>query len=158
MGLTVDAADGTDRAVEMGSYGIGIDRLVHTILAQHADAEGCRWAGDGHGEVAPYRASIVPLAYEGDLRAAADRLYRELGPGDVLLFDDPDRSIGERFAESDLLGIPWKVVLGNEFRETGAVELETRDGETRYVDPDAVAAMIGEAGSDGAASATRPVR
>lgn len=143
MGLTVDAADGTEREVTMGSYGIGIDRLIHVVLEQHADADGCRWTADGSGRVAPYRASIVPLEYDGELQAAADRLYRELGRTDALLFDDPEQTIGERFAESDLLGIPWKVVLGNHYRETGAVELETRDGETRYVDLDAVAGVVG---------------
>jgi prolyl-tRNA synthetase len=142
MGLTVDAADGSERAVEMGSYGIGIDRLIHVLLEQHADDDGCRWSADGSGAVAPYRVAIVPLEYDGDVRAAADRLHRELGRTDALLFDDRDRTIGERFAESDLLGIPWKVVLGNHFLETGEVELETRDGETRYVDLEAVAEVV----------------
>jgi len=143
MDLTVDGPDGAPRRVYMGSYGIGIERLLHTLLAQRADDAGCRWP-DG---VAPIRASIVPLAYGGEIRETADQLHEDLGAGETLLFDDPDQTIGERFAESDLLGIPWKVVLGNQFRETGAVELECRDGTTRYVDPDEVAAVVSGARS-----------
>jgi len=138
MDLTIDLPDGSTGQVHMGSYGIGIERLVHTLLAQHADGAGCRWPAD---RVAPYTVSIVPLAYEGEIRAAADRLHRELGSEETLLFDAEGR-IGERFAESDLLGVPWKAVLGNHFRETGEVELERRDGRTEYVDLDDVATAV----------------
>jgi prolyl-tRNA synthetase len=146
--LTVDTADGGETTVQMGSYGVGVTRLVAVLLAQHADGDGCRWPMTDAGTVAPYRAAIVPLRYEGDLRAAADRLYDRLGRRDVLLFDDDSQGIGERFAESDLLGVPAKLVLGNDYRETGLVELETRDGDTRQVEPgdvpDAVSAVVGE--------------
>jgi len=145
MGLAVDGPDGAARQVHMGSYGIGIERLSPTLLAQHADEAGCRWP-EG---VAPVRASIVPLTYEGEIRGAADRLHRELGVEGTLLFDDAGGTIGERFAESDLLGVPWKVVLGNHFRETGEVELERRDGTTRYVAPDKVTAAVSESLSAG---------
>ncbi|MFC7059026.1 aminoacyl--tRNA ligase-related protein [Halovenus salina] len=139
MGLTVDAPDGTEQAVVMGSYGIGIERLVQALVAQHADGDGCRWP-DG---VAPFEVAIVPLSYEGDVREAADRLYEACDPDETLLFDDAGQHIGERFAESDLLGVPWKVVLGNHFSATGEVELESRDGETRYVAVDEVADIVG---------------
>jgi len=133
MGLTVDMADGTRQDVLMGSYGIGVERLLHTIVAQHADNNGCRWPGEGADSVAPYTVSIVPLEYDDELAAVADVLHEECETAATLLFDDPDRTIGERFAESDLLGIPYKLVIGNNFRETGELELETRDGETRYI-------------------------
>jgi prolyl-tRNA synthetase len=142
MGLTVDMADGSEREVLMGSYGIGIERLVHTLVEQHGDESGCRWPGTGSGQVAPYTVSVIPLEYEGELRAVADRLYRECGQTDTLLFDEDSQTIGERFAESDLLGIPWKVILGNHFRETGEVELERRDGTSQYADVGSVAALI----------------
>lgn len=144
MDLTVDTADGGERDVVMGSYGIGIERLVHTLVEQHGDADGCRWPdAAGVGTVAPFDVSIVPLEYDDDdLREVADHLYETL-EGDVLLFDDLDRTIGERFAESDLLGIPWKVILGNRYRETGEVELESRDGDTRYVSLEEVAGVVG---------------
>ena len=133
MGLSVDMADGSQQNVLMGSYGIGIERLLHTIVAQHADDDGCRWPGEGSDSIAPYTLSIVPLEYDDELAAVADALYEECDKAETLLFDDPEKNIGERFAESDLLGIPYKLVIGNTFRETGELELETRDGETEYI-------------------------
>ncbi len=141
MGLTVDGPDGTEREVVMGSYGIGIERLVHALVEQHADERGCRWPGDV--SVAPFEVAVIPLEYEGELREAADSIYTDCGTQQTLLFDDDSQTIGERFAESDLLGVPWKVVLGNHFRETGEVELESRDGETRYVAIEDVAEVVG---------------
>ncbi len=142
-GLTVDTADGTSQLVQMGSYGIGVERLIHTLAEQHADESGLRWPVTDHGSVAPYTLAIVPLDYDGDIEAAADQLHHACGREETLLFDDATQTIGERFAESDLLGIPWKAVLGNHYRETGAVELETRDGEKRFVALDDVADIVG---------------
>lgn len=143
MGLRIDMDDGTRRDVLMASYGIGIERLIHTLIAQHADEDGCRWPADGEGtSIAPYTVSIIPLEYEDELGAVADVLYEECDQQETLLFDDPDQTIGERFAESDLLGIPYKVVIGNNFRETGELELETRDGETEYIRQGEVAELF----------------
>ena len=143
--LAVDTGDGDQVAVEMGSYGIGVTRIVQTLLLQHADGDGCRWPVTDHGTVAPYEVAVVPLAYEGDAKRAADRVHDELEAAgvDCLLFDDADRTIGERFAESDLLGVPTKVVLGNHYAETGEVELESHDGDTRYRALDAAIAELG---------------
>ncbi|WP_396611864.1 aminoacyl--tRNA ligase-related protein [Haloferax sp. S1W] len=140
--LTLDMADGSKRLVQMGSYGIGVERLLHTLVEQHGDDTGLRWPVTDRGSVAPYAVSIIPLEYEGSLATAADYIYNACGRDEVLLFDDDDQTIGERFAESDLLGIPRKVVLGNHFRETGMVELESRDGETRFVAPEAVSDVV----------------
>lgn len=142
MDFAIDLADGTRQDVRMGSYGIGVERLMHTILAQHGDSDGCRWPGEGSDTVAPYTVSIIPLAYEDELAAVADVVYEECPTTETLLFDDPDQSIGERFAESDLLGIPYKLVIGNNFRETGEFEVETREGETSYVKRGAVQTLF----------------
>ena len=141
--LTVDLEDGTSRSVLMGSYGIGVERVIHTLIEQHGDESGCRWPETDAGTVAPYDVAIVPLDYSGEIRTAADRLHEACGRQRTLLFDDSDQTIGERFAESDLLGIPHKVVLGNHFEETGEVEIETRDGDTRFVDFGAVVETVG---------------
>ena len=138
MGLSIDTADGGECDVVMGSYGIGIERLIHTLVEQHSDERGCRWPS----AVAPYTAAIVPLEYEDELRAAADRLYEQCHSQQTLLFDDESQHIGERFAESDLLGIPHKIVLGTHFLETGMVELESRDGHTQYVEPEEVSTLV----------------
>ncbi|WP_121741351.1 aminoacyl--tRNA ligase-related protein [Natronorubrum halophilum] len=142
-GMTVDVPDGSEREVVMGSYGIGIERLLHALVEQHGDEDGCRWPGAGLGEVAPFSVSIVPLEYDGEFRDVADRLHEACGRDDTLLFDDADQTTGERFAESDLLGVPWKVILGNHYRENGEVELESRDGTTRYASVEAVASIVG---------------
>jgi len=146
MDLTVDDETGGDRAVEMGSYGIGVTRVLQTLLAQHADDDGCRWPVTDAGTVAPFDVAVVPLAYDGEVRDAADRIHDELESAgvDVLLFDDADQTIGERFAESDLLGVPTKVVLGNHYADTGDVELEARGGETRYLGLDAAIAELAD--------------
>lgn len=136
MDLSVDTAEGS-RSVLMGSYGIGVERLIHTLIEQHADDDGCRWP-TGEMSVAPYAVSIIPLNYSGQVRDVADRLYRECGPAETLLFDEPNQTIGERFAESDLLGIPRKVIIGNHFQQTGEIEVETRDGRSRSLEPAAV--------------------
>jgi prolyl-tRNA synthetase len=142
MDLTVDLADGSIRPVTMGSYGIGVTRLIQTLIEQHADEDGCRWPVTDAGSVAPFTVAIVPLEYDGELRDTADQLYEECGPREALLFDDPEQTIGERFAESDLLGIPMKIVIGNTFLEIGDVEIETRDGQTWYVESEEVSAVV----------------
>jgi len=158
LGLTVDAPDGSERHPEMGSYGIGITRVVQTLVQQRA-ADGtvaasdsgadsgrldCRWPVTDWGSVAPYRAAVVPLDYGGRHGTVADELYAACGPEDVLLYDDPDQSIGERFAESELLGVPAKVVVGNHYDETGEVEIERADGATESVAPDEVPDIVAE--------------
>lgn len=155
MDLTMDGRDGHDSEVVMGSYGLGIDRVVQTIVQQHADLDGIDEVGNSDirfpvtdwGSVAPYRAAIVPVGYENEVREVADHLYEELGRTDVLLFDDRDQSVGERFAESALLGIPATVVVGNRYRETGLVDLELWDGETRQLAPEAVDGVVSAFGA-----------
>ncbi|QDX41683.1 aminoacyl--tRNA ligase-related protein [Salarchaeum sp. JOR-1] len=162
MEFTVDDADGEERAALMASYGLGIDRIVQTLARQHADEDGLRWPVTDWGCVAPYHAAIVPIGYDGDVKAAADAIHDACGG--VLLYDDPGQSVGERFAESDLLGIPAKIVVGNHYRDTGRVELETRDGDQRDLAPADVPDAIEEFGAgtlEGAAeesSAERAVR
>jgi prolyl-tRNA synthetase len=118
-----------------------------TRAADDTHADGLHFPVTDWGSVAPYRAAIVPVGYEGDVREVADRLHEDLGRADVLLFDDRDRSVGERFAESDLLGIPAKIVVGNRYRETGLVDLESNDGETRAMAPEEVGDVVAAFGS-----------
>ncbi|MFB6070333.1 MAG: aminoacyl--tRNA ligase-related protein [Halanaeroarchaeum sp.] len=137
MDLAVDAPEGR-RLVRMGSYGIGVTRVLQTLVQQHGSADGCRWPVTDWGSVAPVRAAVVPLEYAGEYRSVADDLYEAIGPDDALLFDDRDQSIGERFAESALLGVPATVVIGNHYDRAGTVEVEYRDGTTEAVAPEAV--------------------
>ncbi len=141
MGLTIDDRAGRELPVLMGSYGIGVDRLLQTLV-QQGGIDRCRWPVTDWGCVAPYRAAVVPVGYEGEVREEADRLHKRCGPEDTLLFDDPEQSVGERFAESELLGLPATIVVGNQYRETGLVDVETQDGRTETVDPEAVPEVV----------------
>lgn len=143
MDLTIDHADGK-KPVQMASYGIGITRVLQTIVQQHGDDDGCCFPITKAGTVAPYQVGILPLRYEGEVATVADELHESLGSEETLLFDDPDTTIGERFAIADRMGIPLKVVIGNHFHETGDVEIQTRHGETMSVTRDAVTEVIAE--------------
>lgn len=137
MDLTVDDASGAEREVVMGSYGLGIDRLLQTLVQQHGGDE-CAWPVTDWGCVGPYRAAVIPIG-DGEVQAVAERIYEACDSEDVLLYDD--LSVGERFAESDLLGLPAKVVVGNTYRENGVVDVETAAGTSQRAPedvPDAV--------------------
>ncbi|WP_123538666.1 aminoacyl--tRNA ligase-related protein [Halosimplex salinum] len=143
MDLTVDGPVG-ETPVVMGSYGLGVTRVVQTLVQQAGGTveDGCRWPVTDWGTVAPYRAAVVPLDYESGHGAVADDLHEALGPDGALLFDDPGQSIGERFAEAGLLGVPATVVVGNHYDETGEVEVEDADGRTESVAPGDVPALV----------------
>jgi prolyl-tRNA synthetase len=138
MGLTIDTADGDERAVLMGSYGLGIERLLQTLVTQHTDDDECSWPVTDWGCVAPYRAAVIPVG-DGDVQAVGERIHDACGSADVLLYDD--LSVGERFAEADLLGIPANVVVGNTYRDHGVVDVETAEG-TEQVAPEAVPDVV----------------
>jgi prolyl-tRNA synthetase len=138
MDFAVDTADGGERYVEMGSYGLGVDRLLQTLAQQHGGDESLGWPVTDWGSVAPYRAAVIPVG-EGEVLDVAERIHDACGSEDVLLYDD--MSVGERFAESDLLGIPAKVVVGNTYREDGVVDVETAAG-TEKLDVEEVAGFV----------------
>ncbi len=139
MGLTVAGADGKPVHPEMGSYGIGVSRLVGAVIEASHDAAGIIWPDS----IAPFRAAILNLK-PGD--AACDRicedLYAKLGA--AALYDDrPDRA-GVKFADADLMGHPWQIVVGPRGAATGQVELKRRaTGERIELAADDVPARIG---------------
>ena len=118
--------------VHMGSYGIGIDRCIGTIVEQNHDERGIIWPMS----VAPYKVAIViaNVNDEESYRYAFD-LGRRLDELDIeVLIDDRKDSIGVKFADMDLIGIPIRITIGNSFRE-GKVELKLRDEEKlNYLD------------------------
>lgn len=130
MDLTFDTEEGEQHII-MGSYGIGVSRLIPALIEQRNDDDGIIWPES----VAPYEMGIVPLEEEGEIMETAKELYDVLDTDEVLLFDN-DVSIGEKFAESDLIGIPAKIILGNNYLENGEIEVEYRDGSREYYDRD----------------------
>lgn len=124
LGLTYMAEDGTSKPVFMGSYGIGPTRLMGIVAEAFADEKGLVWPE----EVAPFTYHLVSLA-AGDeqLTALAEDLYRELQKkGDVVLYDDRDARAGEKFADADLMGMPYRIIVGKETLASGRFEVVNR--------------------------------
>ncbi len=118
---------GQKRPVFMGSYGIGPGRLMGTVVEIHSDVKGIVWPES----VAPFQVHLVSLASgEGDAKKAADKLYLKLlDSGVEVLYDDRDTRAGEKFADSDLLGLPIRLVISDKTVRAGKVEVKRRDEE-----------------------------
>ncbi|MDD3531168.1 MAG: His/Gly/Thr/Pro-type tRNA ligase C-terminal domain-containing protein [Candidatus Pacebacteria bacterium] len=124
LGLSYTDAEGKKHPVVMGCYGIGPSRLVGALVETLADEKGLVWPE----AVAPFKYHLVSLGHDGDdVSKAADTLYDDLTKADVeVLYDDRDLRAGEKFAESDLLGIPKRIVVGKESVATGEFEVVDR--------------------------------
>lgn len=124
LGLTYMAEDGSSKPVVMGSYGIGPTRAMGIIAETLSDEKGLVWPE----AVAPFRYHLVSLAgNDGDVSALADSLYDEMVLAGVeVLYDDRDARAGEKFADSDLIGIPYRVIVGKDALATGSYELVNR--------------------------------
>ncbi len=140
MDLKVSGPDGKVVHPEMGSYGIGVSRLVGALIEANHDEAGIRWPD----AVAPFPAAVINLKV-GDTAtdALAERLYAALSPDAV--YDDRDDRAGAKFADADLMGFPWQVIVGPRGAAAGRVELKRRmSGERAEVSPeDAIARIRG---------------
>ena len=124
MGARVLTAEGVEVPIVMGSYGIGIDRTVAAVIEAHHDANGISWPLS----IAPYQVEIVPVGASDEAQArAAEELYAELGAlGLEVLLDDRDERAGVKFKDADLIGIPFRIVIGPRGLAEGKVELVCR--------------------------------
>ena len=139
MGLSVAGRDGVAVAPEMGSYGVGVSRLVGALIEAHHDEAGIIWPDS----VAPFPAVILNLKV-GD--AACDAMCEDLYArfGGAALYDDRGERAGAKFADADLMGHPWQVVVGPRGAAAGTVELKRRaTGEKTECSVDAAMARIG---------------
>ncbi len=130
--LSFKSETGEDVPVWMGSYGIGVTRLVGVIVEKFADEKGIVWPES----VAPFKVHLVTLnTDDAEMRDWADGLYTSLKKAGIeVLFDDRDVRAGEKFADSDLLGLPYRVVVSKKTRTEGKFEVVTRaTGEVRYL-------------------------
>jgi prolyl-tRNA synthetase len=119
--------DGERHPIVMGSYGIGLGRNVACIVEDHHDDKGIVWPA----EVAPYRAHLVALGANKDPRVTeiADRLHAlaaEGGSWSEILYDDRDESPGVKFADADLLGMPWVLTVSPRSLGAGGIEVKNR--------------------------------
>jgi prolyl-tRNA synthetase len=110
----------------MGSYGIGMERLLAAIIEENHDENGIVWPR----ELAPFDVHVVAIQYEqAEVREAADRLVSELeGAGLRVLVDDREESPGVKFKDADLLGMPVRATVSPRNLEQGAVEVRMRTG------------------------------
>lgn len=131
MGVKFKNAGGADQLVYFASYGIGVSRLIGTLVEMFHDDKGIVWPES----VAPYQVHIMGLDLEdGKVRREADRVWQRLeGEGAEVLFDDrTDVSAGEKFADADLIGVPFRVVLSK--KNEGKLEVKRRDEkDTEFV-------------------------
>jgi prolyl-tRNA synthetase len=129
MNATFVDEDGSSRPVVMGSYGIGVGRLLACVAEEHNDAQGLCWPIT----IAPYEVHLVAL--RGGFEVA-EQLYQELAAAGVeVLFDDRDESPGVKFNDADLIGVPIRVTVGKRSLDEGGVELKLREASERSLVP-----------------------
>ncbi|MGV3633749.1 MAG: proline--tRNA ligase [Pseudorhodoplanes sp.] len=142
MKAVVAGPDGAEHPVHMGSYGIGPSRLVAAIIEASHDDAGIIWPES----VAPFRVAILNLK-QGDAAtdSACEKLYAELQARGVdTLYHDLDERPGSKFATTDLIGIPWQVVIGPKGLAAGQFEVKRRaDGTREMLSPDEVLNRLG---------------
>ncbi|MDR2134060.1 MAG: proline--tRNA ligase [Treponema sp.] len=128
----------------MGCYGIGLDRTLASVIEEHHDNAGIIWPMS----VAPCHVIIIPVKYDGAVRAAADRIAEELEKSGVeVLLDDRNERPGVKFNDADLLGIPLRVVIGDRGLSLSSPVVEIkhrREKENRGVALDEAAAELAE--------------
>jgi len=131
---------GTATPIVMGCYGIGVSRLVATVVEQHHDVNGIRWPM----AVAPYQVHIVATGKDDAVFEVASALAAELDAADVeVCYDDRFKvSPGVKFKDAELIGAPFILVVGRGL-ETGVVELKTRaTGTAENLPVDGVASVV----------------
>jgi len=130
LGATYLDEEGKERAIVMGSYGIGPARIVAAAIEQRADERGIVWPKS----IAPWGIQLVSLAKAGEEeRAAADRLYEELREaGAEVLYDERDAGPGEKLTDAELLGCPLRLVVGRRGLAKGVVEASERASGTEH--------------------------
>jgi prolyl-tRNA synthetase len=141
MNAVVTGPDSEDVALEMGSYGIGVSRLVAGIIEASHDENGIIWPDS----VAPFKVGLINLkAGDEACDGACDNLYATLrGQGVDVLYDDREGRAGVKFADMDLIGLPWQLVVGPRGVKNGVVELKRRaTGEREELSVESVLAKL----------------
>jgi prolyl-tRNA synthetase len=133
MKALVTGPDGKDVPVQMGSYGVGVSRLVAAIIEASHDEAGIVWPA----AAAPFGAAVLNLrAGDAGCDAICEKAYAALaGAGLDPLYDDRDDRPGAKFAAIDLVGIPWQLIVGPKGVAEGVVELKRRAGGERQTLP-----------------------
>jgi len=122
--------DGSKKLVQMGCYGIGLGRLLGTIVEIHSDKDGIIWPKS----VAPFMVHLIPLDLKDQkIRKVSEKLYQELLKNNIdVLYDDRiEKSIGEKFVDCDLIGIPFRIILSKKTLEKSSIEIKERKSKIK---------------------------
>jgi prolyl-tRNA synthetase len=124
MGARVLDEAGKEVPIVMGSYGIGVERILAAAVELHHDADGIRWPTS----IAPLHVALLPLQMQdAAVRDAAEKLYRELTDAGIeVLLDDRDERAGVKFKDADLIGLPLRIAVGKKGLAEGRVEWKVR--------------------------------
>jgi prolyl-tRNA synthetase len=136
MGLYFNDKDGIKKPVFLSSYGIGITRLMGVLTEVLADDNGLVWPE----AVAPFKYHLVEIVSEKpEVKKIAEKIYKNLGENNVL-YDDRDLRAGEKFADADLLGMPYQIIVSEKNIASGKLELKNRKtGEARMISENEIA-------------------
>lgn len=128
---------GAEKTIVMGTFGIGVGRTAAAAIEQNHDERGICWPLP----IAPFSVEVIPLSAKGEEKEVAEKIYNELnGKGVDVLIDDRDLRAGVKFADADLIGIPYRVIVGAKGLAQGIIEIkERKSGKIDKVKPDEVA-------------------
>lgn len=130
MNVTYLDKNGKSAVPTMGCYGIGVDRVLASIIEAFHDDRGIIWPMS----TAPYQVAIVPIKYSGAMKEAADKIYDELLKAGVeVLLDDRDERPGVKFNDMDLIGFPVRITVGD--KNLPNVEIKMRSSEQAELVP-----------------------
>jgi len=123
MGLKFTDKDGAQKAVHMGCYGIGIGRLMATVIEANHDAKGMIWPEN----VAPFQVHLIVLGESEEVKKKAEEIYKTLTDKNIeVLFDDREESAGVKFADADLIGIPNRAIVSEKTLKENGVGFRKR--------------------------------
>lgn len=137
MGLYYTDKDGEKKSLYLGSYGIGITRLMGVIAEKYSDDKGLVWPDS----IAPFKVYLVSI---GDVYEQASALYEELqAAGITVLFDDRDERPGSKFADAELIGLPYRITISERLLAENKLEFTVRSsGETSLLTRDELVAKL----------------
>lgn len=140
--LTFKNEEGVDEPVLMGCYGIGLGRVMGAIVEVLSDEKGIVWPAS----VAPFQVHLLQLGNEEDVKKHAEKLYQQLQKNNIeVLYDDRDATAGAKFADADLIGIPYRLVVSGKTLKAGSIELkERKNGVVSMVSEKEILEIIGK--------------
>ena len=145
MDFTYTDENGDKKFIHLGSYGIGVSRLMGVIAEKFADDKGLVWPA----AIAPAKVYLARLSEDAAVTKTADALYDDLRKRGVSVFyDDRDVRAGQKFADADLMGIPYRIVVSEKTCQSGKHELKARtESDNKMLDIDGILEYLAPIGT-----------